>query len=234
METTTITFYSLPHEESSMEIKPDIRARIIAAADKLYQECEQSGLPKVEEVRRVARASMGDTSAVMKEWRRQRISQVTPAVVTIPEAVVRAHNTALAALWRQAQELANESLLAVQSSWDIERQELDTLREEVASAYETQAANLDKVLAELAAVELRGQAMAQELATANARADRFETRVGDLEVRIADMREELDAARNEAGDAKGESAELRGRLAAALEQNSALMDALKTSRSVQV
>ena len=66
-----------------METKPDVRARIIAAADKLYQEGEKNALPKVEEVRRAARASMGDTSAVMKEWRRQRISLVTPAVVTI-------------------------------------------------------------------------------------------------------------------------------------------------------
>ena len=50
-----------------METKPDVRARIIAAADKLYQEGEKSALPKVEEVRRAARASMGDTSAV-KSW----------------------------------------------------------------------------------------------------------------------------------------------------------------------
>ncbi|MBA6421523.1 DNA-binding protein [Pseudomonas sp. 5Ae-yellow] len=210
-----------------METKPDVRARIIAAADKLYQEGEKSALPKVEEVRRAARASMGDTSAVMKEWRRQRISQVTPAVVTIPEPVLRAHNNALAALWRQAQELANEALLAVQSSWDVERQELDVLREEVASAYETQAAELEKITAELAAAGQYGQEMAQKLVTANGRADRFETRVGGLEVRVAEVREELDAARKEAGDAKGESAELRGRLAAALEQNSTLMAALQ-------
>ena len=58
-----------------METKPDVRARIIAAADKLYQEGEKNALPKVEEVRRAARASMGDTSAVMKEWRRQSISR---------------------------------------------------------------------------------------------------------------------------------------------------------------
>ena len=210
-----------------METKPDVRARIIAAADKLYQEGEKSALPKVEEVRRAARASMGDTSAVMKEWRRQRISQVTPAVVTIPEPVLRAHNNALAALWRQAQELANEALLAVQSSWDVERQELDVLREEVASAYETQASELEKLTAELAAAGKYGQEMAQKLVTANGRADRFETRVGDLEVRVAEIREALDAARKEAGDAKGESAELRGRLAAALEQNSTLMAVLK-------
>ena len=210
-----------------METKPDVRARIIAAADKLYQEGEKSALPKVEEVRRAARASMGDTSAVMKEWRRQRISQVTPAVVTIPEPVLRAHNNALAALWRQAQELANEALLAVQSSWDVERQELDVLREEVASAYETQASELEKLTADLAAAGKYGQEMAQKLVTANGRADRFETRVGGLEVRVAEVREELDAARKEAGDAKGESAELRGRLAAALEQNSTLMAALQ-------
>ena len=140
---------------------------------------------------------------------------------------MRAHNNALAALWRQAQELANEALLAVQSSWDVERQELDVLREEVASAYETQASELEKLTAELAAAGKYGQEMAQKLVTANGRADRFETRVGDLEVRVAEIREALDAARKEAGDAKGESAELRGRLAAALEQNSTLMAVLK-------
>ena len=104
---------------------------------------------------------------------------------------------------------------------------MDVLREEVASAYETQASELEKLTAELAAAGKYGQEMAQKLVTANGRADRFETRVGDLEVRVAEIREALDAARKEAGDAKGESAELRGRLASALEQNSTLMAVLK-------
>src|SRR3546814_17529844 len=50
-------------------IPAEIRERIIAAAVELYEQAGRENLPTVDQVRRVARADMNTTSAVMKAWR---------------------------------------------------------------------------------------------------------------------------------------------------------------------
>eukprot|EP01133_Synstelium_polycarpum_P029262 gene29262-35778_t len=128
-------------------IPADVRERIIAAAVELYEQSGRSNLPTVDAVRRAGRADMNTTSAVMREWRRAQTAQAAPVAVTVPEVVAQANTAALAALWQQAQELANESLRAAQAAWETERAELDTMRQELADAYETQATELDQVRA---------------------------------------------------------------------------------------
>ena len=83
-------------------INPDARARIIAAADQLYEAGGRADFPTVDAVRRAAKADMNTTSAVMKEWR--RIQTATPAAVAvaIPDRVQQAQQAALAALWSEA------------------------------------------------------------------------------------------------------------------------------------
>ena len=65
------------------------------------------------------------------------------------EAVAQANTVALAALWSQAQSLANEALRSVQASWEAERGKLDAMRQELAEAYETQAAEIERLNAQL-------------------------------------------------------------------------------------
>ena len=99
-------------------IPADVRERIIAAAAELYEQAGRENLPTVDAVRRAARADMNTTSAVMREWRRAQTAQAAPVAVTVPEVVTQANTAALAALWQQAQELANESLRAAQAAWE--------------------------------------------------------------------------------------------------------------------
>jgi len=130
-------------------IPADVRERIIQAAVDLYAQAGHETFPTVDQVRRAARVDMNAASSVMREWRRQQTVKAAPVAVTIPEAVAQANSVALAALWSQAQTLANESLRSAQASWEAERGELDAMRQELAEAYETQAAEIERLNAQL-------------------------------------------------------------------------------------
>lgn len=183
-------------------IPADVRERIIAAAVELYDQAGRESLPTVDQVRRAARADMNTTSAVMREWRRAQTSQAAPVAVQVPEAVQIAGGQAVAVLWQQAQELASESLRAAQAGWEAERAELDTMRQELADAYETQATELDRVRAADQAHQAQGQHTADELAS---------------------VRAELAQARRDASSARERAAELAGQLTAHQEQAAALL-----------
>lgn len=147
-------------------IAQDIRDRIEAAANKLYQELGRESFPAVDQVRRLARTDMNSTSLVMKEWRRQQTAQAAPVAVAVPDAVAQASSAALATLWQQAKELADESLRAAQRSWEAERAELDTMRQELATAFEVQAGELEvvgaKLVEALAAIQTKDSQIAAQ------------------------------------------------------------------------
>src|SRR5690554_1645864 len=187
-----------PKRSSTMEISNDIRARIIDAADQLYQDTNRERFPTVDQVRRAARADMNTTSAVMKEWRRQQTAAPAAVAVAIPERVQDAMSAALATVWSEAQELANESLTAAKQAWEIERADADTMRAELADAYEQQAQELDtckqqltEAQAENMAAEQQRQEQAQELAETAARLHELERREQDAQQRIEELRAEL-------------------------------------------
>src|SRR5574344_1183668 len=128
-------------------IPAELKDRITAAAQELYELADRQRFPTVDAVRRHAKADMNSTSAVMREWRKSQQTAPVAVAVAVPEAVAAAGTAALAAIWQQAQELANESLAAAQAAWEAERQELDALRKELAEAYESQAQELEQVKA---------------------------------------------------------------------------------------
>lgn len=213
---------------TSTAISADIRTRIIDAAAELYAQSGRQSLPTVDAVRRAARVDMNSASAVMREWRRAQTTQATPVTVQVPEAVQQSSSLALATLWTQAQELANESLRAAQSGWETERAELDGMRQELAHAYESQAGELEAaqaltVEARQSAQDAAGTAAAvlagvrAELAVATTRAERAEAKVGEIEHRASDLRAELDRAHQEADQARTELVRMQARAEAAQE-----------------
>ena len=186
-----------------MDINPEIRERILAAAAQLFEQAGRKELPTVDAVRKLSRTSMNDASAVMREWRRAQIVSASAAVVAVPERVSAASQQALSALWSEAQELANEALNVAQAAWDAERAEAEKLRVELSSAFETQGAELEGTKAKLAEVEKQAAAAAAEAAaeqgglrqqvivltdkahTAMARAEEIEKRAEDLNAALA-------------------------------------------------
>lgn len=190
------------------QIPAEVRERIIAAANELYEQADRDAFPTVDTVRRAAKADMNTTSTVMRDWRRQQTVKAAPVAVTVPEAVSQANSVALAAMWQQAQELANESLRAAQASWEVEREELDAMRQELANAYEEQAGEFEKLRVEAASEAKINQAhikqansevsvVRDELAIAVTRAERVEAKSEEIERRAGDLRLELDRAHSD-------------------------------------
>ena len=187
------------------QIPAEVRERIVAAANALYEELGRETFPTVDTVRRAAKADMNTTSTVMKDWRRQQTAQAAPVAVAVPEAVSQANSAALAAMWQQAQELANESLRAAQASWETEREELDAMRLELANAYEEQAGEFETLRIEAASeakaykAQLEQErsetgAVRDELAKAVTRAEREEAKAEEINRRADELRAELNRA----------------------------------------
>ena len=214
-----------------MELTKDTRDRIFAAADSLYEQAGRAAFPTVDAVRKTARVNMNDASAGMKEWRRAQTAQAAPVAVQVPEAVMQASSAALAALWQEAQELANESLRAAQAGWDAERIEAETLNKQMADAFEAQKAELETAQARIEELEAAGRQVAADAEaqrqqieeTRNAllgvqqRAAVAEQRAEEIERRASDLRTELDHAHQEAAQGRAELAGVRQAHAAEIE-----------------
>ena len=205
-------------------IPADVRERVIAAAVDLYEQAGRERFPTVDAVRRLSRADMNAVSAVMKEWRQAQTTQAAPVAVAVPEAIQQANAAAVAALWLNATELANQSLRSAQAGWEKERIELDDMRAELANSYEAQAAEFETTKKQLADSEAKTAEQAQELAAVRQReaeainrAERAEARISEIEHRAADLRSELDRALAETERQRAELAEARAKAAAEIE-----------------
>lgn len=218
-------------------IAQDIRDRIEAAASKLYQELGRESFPPVDQVRRLARTDMNSTSLIMKEWRRQQTVQAAPVAVAVPDAVAQASSAALATLWQQAKELADESLRAAQRAWEAERADLDTMRQELATAFEVQAGELDRAgvkLAEaLAAIQVKdGQIAAQalDLVAVREQVHLAEARIVEIERREQAAQAAAVAAEQSVQSQAAELAVLRQQLAGAGAEVAGLKARLEADR----
>lgn len=182
-----------------MNIDSSIKDRITTAANALYEEAARSAFPTVAEVRARAGSDMNAASLVMREWRRAQTVQAAPVVVEVPDRVRAANSTALAALWSEAQALANERLLSAQTAWDAERVEAEALRAELSEAFEGQRGELDAAQVQIAAqadqiARLLAEAdlLRADLVTVTQRASTADARTVEIEHRANDLAAELE------------------------------------------
>ncbi|MFL9935412.1 DNA-binding protein [Paraburkholderia sp. RL18-103-BIB-C] len=215
-------------------IPAEHRERIIAAAFALYEQNGKTTFPTVDAVRRAARVDMNAASSVMKEWRRAQTVQAAPVAVILPDVVQQSSAAALAAMWTQAQEQANESLRIAQAAWETERAELDVMRQEMADAYEAQASELEVAQGHIAEKAAMCATLAQEKADSLAahaevvgRAVRAEARIAEIEHRAEDLRAELDHAHVDAERLRAELADVRKQAAAEIEAATKAADAAR-------
>jgi colicin import membrane protein len=206
--------------QQAPQIPADVRERIIAAAADLFEQSGRETMPTVDAVRRAARVDMNAASAVMKEWRRAQTAQAAPVAVAVPESVQQASSAAVATIWQQAQELANESLRSAQAAWETERAEQDAMRQELAEAFERQAGELEALQSRLASIEAaeataRGEAteLRGQLAAAQEQAHTAEARALEIERRAGELRTELDRAHQTSQAAAAQLDQVRGELA---------------------
>lgn len=203
-----------------MDGSPDVvRMRIIAAANDLYARNGGGKFPSVAAVRHVAQADMNTTSAVMREWRRERQLPPTATTVPIPESVVHQANVSLSTVWNSAVELAGEALRNAQAAWDEERSQTEQHLQQVVEAFDSQTA-------ELIATRESLRDAAQRLEAASEVEQALQARVTKYEQQVEHCLTDRDRAVETAAKAREESAHLSGRLDALLTQNAELLTRL--------
>jgi len=193
-----------------MNLPAETRDRIFAAADALFEQDGRDGFPSVGAVRKAARVNMNDASSAMKDWRRAQTMKTAPLTTLVPQAVQAAGAQAVAALWQQAQELANESLRAAQAGWEAERSGLDDMRAELSKAFETQATELERVQT-----------------AASVAAAQYNEKLKQAQAEMGRMQAELDLAHEDAVVARERAAELAGQLAVYQDHAAALLARLE-------
>ena len=238
-----------------MSINEETRGRILTAANELYDQAGRADFPTVDAVRRLSKTGMGDASSVMKEWRKMQSATAVPVAVAVPDRVQQASQAALLTIWGEAQEIAHENLKAAQVAWDAERNEAETLRGQMSSAFEIQAAELEAAQIRILELEANAKTAAAELADVrdSAREEGIQSRVEATKLRVqldaaqeqqaalrlrivgfeanaktaaTELVDVRDSSREEARQAREEAAKLRGQLDATQEQQAALMHAL--------
>ncbi len=228
-----------------MDLNQDTRARVLTVANSLYEEGGRSAFPTVDAVRRAAKVDMNAASLLMREWRRMQTASPAPLAVAVPDRLRQAQDGALAALWAEAQEISNEALKAAQSAWDAERDQAESLRAELAAAFETERSELEAATARLADLERELQllrdtsaATARELravdearAAAEGRAAVAEQRAEELANRVADLKTELSRTHHESDRLRAERDQAAQTSDAASARLESLRDELATVKA---
>ncbi len=188
----------------NVQMSKEVRDRVFAAADALYEQSGHEGFPTVDAVRKAARVNMNDASAAMKEWRRSQTTQASTLAVQVPDVVLQAAQTFVASLWGQSQELSNDSLRAAQAGWESELEELDVMRKELADAYELQAAELEQATARRAELEASEAATRADVAELRDKFAEVSERAATSGARAGELRAELDHAHQDAHNLRAE------------------------------
>lgn len=191
-----------------MDITPEIQDRIRTAANTLYENSGRESFPKVDDVRRMAKASMNDTSAVMKLWRREQMNPVAVEVEDLPKEVEEIHAKSLQALWQVATEYASKELEEVRASHAVREAEAEALRHELSEDFQREleekesiqnmledATNtLDQVNQQLAAVAEDLKAETELREDAETLIQRLEAELAEVKANNALLKEETNAA----------------------------------------
>lgn len=195
-----------------MALNPEIKDRIIKAADALFAASETGEFPNVEEVRKQSHAGMNNVVEVMQEWRQNQRKQVQAVREPLPASLLGVLQNMGQNLWETAQQLANESLDTARAAFESEKADLIQLSVEQSEAYESQAAALDAALIRVSELEqlvevanASTQSATQQLAetksallSSEQKAILAEQKAEEIERRAGDLRAELDHAHAEA------------------------------------
>ena len=183
------------------KVNPEIRARILTAAEALVGEGIDS--PTNDQVReRLGGGSLSHISPVMREWRDSRKAKVV-ATLEMPLELRKALETSLSQLWSTASKLASSAL--------------DAYRVEAENSLREAQRERDEALAEIQHLETR---LGEQVTVLQAKAQQIEESQATLAQERADRATEA-----------SESVLLRDRLADRENQLKELKSDLKTARS---
>ena len=182
------------------KLNPEIRARILNAAEALVSEGIDS--PTNDQVRdRMGGGSLSHISPVMREWRESRKAKVV-ATLEMPLELRKALETSLSQLWSTASKLAAGALEAYRAETEASLREAQRERDEALveiQQLETQVGEQAAVLQEKEHVIEQAQAtLAQERAERATEANErllLRDRLADREQQLKELKSDLKGAR---------------------------------------
>ncbi|MBD2816575.1 DNA-binding protein [Xenorhabdus sp. Flor] len=183
-----------------MKIKPEIKDKIISAANAL--QAEGVAAPTNEQVReRMGGGSLSHISPVMREWREAKKSEVT-AALEIPADLKKVIETSLGQVWMAASKLASVTM--------------ETIRQEADTAIEAVTAERDEALSEIMRLEESIADLRKQLAEKEQCVHQIEKEQGSKDAQIMQL--------------TAENSSLVARMSEKNEQVQSLKDEVKVSR----
>jgi hypothetical protein len=193
------------------QINEEVQRRILGAADALYSD-DSTSFPTVDSVRRRARANMADTVSVMRDWRRGKSPTQSSVTADVPEKLLDITRQLMTQLWIEAQAAANENLRTAHLGWELERQEAEAVRQQVAAAFDDQSVELDLAAQRINALEINCQAASEQVSALQVQTDNLrqqqaiaaaahDATLQQFKQRIADLKFAVSQSRASAGGA---------------------------------
>jgi len=193
-----------------MDVKTDIKARIINAANHLVDQGTEN--PTNEQVRqRLGGGSLSHISPVMREWRQARREDIH-AALQMPDELKQSIQVSLGKIWSTASE---QALANTEQARQQAREEVEEMATELSGALE-EITRLEKRLAEseIQAEHQTKQAVTMEQSLAQAKTDQEKLAITNatLSAGQEDKTQQIDLLREELKDARQENKTLQQEL----------------------
>lgn len=193
-----------------MKVKPEIKEKIIAAANALAAEGIEN--PTNDQVReRMGSGSLSHISPVMREWRESRKAEVV-AALEMPADLKKAIESSVGQVWTAASKLASATIETVRQEAD-DAIEIATVERDEALAeitrLEIQIAELEKVLTNR---EQEVNQVKTELEQERGQNTKLTTENAALVARVDDRDEQIKGLKTELKEARNDNKALQGEL----------------------
>ena len=182
------------------ESEEELKKRIFAAADELWEEGGRSSIPTVAKVRKRARAGQEFASEFMDEWRIEKERALSTPVAEVPEEVRASIDAFGTRVWDAARRCARREFDGERAEVERARAATAAVRAEEAEAFNEQAAELEAANEYVAA--LRSEILQKD------------AQVAELREKLAKQSEELLLSRARAEFGESQNTLLRDLLSA--------------------
>lgn len=193
-----------------MKVKPEIKEKIIAAANALAAEGIES--PTNDQVReRMGSGSLSHISPVMREWRESRKAEVV-AALEMPADLKKAIESSVGQVWTAASKLASATIETVRQEAGTAIEAATGERDEALAEItrlENQIAELEKALADK---EQEGNQVKTELEQERGQNTKLTTENAALVARVDDRDEQIKGLKTELKEARDDNKALQGEL----------------------
>ena len=193
-----------------MKIKPEIKERIVEAANALVAEGNEN--PTNEQVReRMGSGSLSHISPVMREWRESQKARVV-AALEIPSELKKVIETSLSQVWTSANKLASTAIEKIQQEAQVNIDWAARERDEALN----EISRLERRIADLLASE---RAQDEEIHRLRAILDsaqkdntQSQTEIAALSVRVEERNAQIKELKEELTEARSNNKSLQSQL----------------------